>query len=126
MFLIRKSGVGIKTYRAVIVHIGSCRRFTALTGPGGEFGTTGYSYSNDEKCQWKIELDGNQVIFRTVCITPIDISKHALLTNAMRISQRPQSLRRKLTACNVTYVAVLSGINATFGIWRTADAQRPC
>ena len=109
----RRRGIGIKTYHVVIVHTGSCNRFTSLTGPDGEFGTTGYSYSINEKCQWKIELDGSQVILRTVEITPI--TKHTLLINAVHISTRTRTY----------WVQCESVINAKFAIWPTADAQRP-
>ncbi|KAI0220662.1 hypothetical protein LSAT2_027853 [Lamellibrachia satsuma] len=60
-----------KTMNGTTSTKGSCNQSAVLTGSSGEFGTEGYKYSNNEKCQWKIEIEEGQVgphCFFSTCI----------------------------------------------------------
>ena len=52
----------ITLLNVILFAVGACSGDMAvLTGSHGEFGTVGNSYGNNERCQWRIEVEEGQV-----------------------------------------------------------------
>ena len=54
--------LSITLLNVILFAVGACSGDTAvLMGTQGEFGTVGNIYDNNERCQWRVEVEQGQV-----------------------------------------------------------------